>query len=465
MSNGSTSLVTPPTQPSVDSSAEVELLRQENEQLRSRLAFKNDYIRNKTNELLEVMGTKPLRPEELDVDALLELDPLGIIAGSIKHMLDNLKETNWQLHIANEETEAIFAAVEVGILVIDGQQRIKSCNKKLKQLFFPDKDLYKIIGNLCVDEICQRSMPKEGCACELVLNAKKTIWINNWRFRDRIFNVVATPVRNQEGDISDMVVVYNEITELKIAEEQLSRLNIGLENRIRERTMQLESANSELESFCYTVSHDLRAPLRHISGFANILSEECFDSLNDLGRDCLKRITSASSRMGILIDDLLHLSRVSQAEIKLENVDLSKSAEKIISMFRDTDTGRTVRTVVTDGLSAFGDAVLLDLVLQNLIGNAWKYSSNNPEALIEVGRATVDGKEAFFVRDNGVGFDMAYCKKLFRVFERLHGSEFEGTGIGLATVQRIINRHGGEVWADSSVGNGATFYFTLSEVP
>jgi signal transduction histidine kinase len=447
-----------------DASTELERLREENEFLRNKLVNKNNYIRKKTNELLEIMGTKPLRPEELDDETLVEVDPIGIISGSIKHVLDNHRETNRQLHIVNENTAAIFAAAEVGILVIDSQKRILSCNNKLRELFFPDKEISSIIGHCCNDEVCRNSRPAEGCACELIQSGREICRINSWKLGDRIFNVVATPIKHQDGGIEDVVVVYNEITELKAAEEQLSHLNAELESRIRERTTQLESVNNELESFCYTVSHDLRAPLRHINGFSAILSDECSDSLSDLGKDCLKRIGKASNRMGELIDDLLHLSRVAQQEIRHVNFDLSRSAERIIAMFRDTEPDRSVRTFVAPGLTTSGDATLLDMVLQNLIGNAWKYSAENPDALIEVGQINVKGKQTFFVSDNGVGFDMVYCKKLFQVFERLHGDEFEGTGVGLATVKRIIARHGGRVWAEAAVGKGATFYFTLPEV-
>jgi signal transduction histidine kinase len=444
-------------------SAELQRLREENEYLRNKLVNKNSYIRKKTNELLEIMGTKPLRPEELDDETLVDVDPIGIISGSIKHVLDNHRETNKQLHIVNENTAAIFAAAEVGILVIDSRKRILSCNNKLQELFFPDKEIGSIIGLYCNDVVCKNSRPAEGCACEMIQSGRDICRINSWKLGDRIFNVVATPIKHQDGNIADVVVVYNEITELKAAEEQLSHLNVELESRIRERTTQLELVNNELESFCYTVSHDLRAPLRHINGFSSILSDECADVLNDLGKDCLKRICNASNRMSELIDDLLHLSRVAKQEIRQVDFDLSRSAERIIVMFRDTEPDRSVRTVVAPGLTASGDATLLEMVLQNLIGNAWKYSAGNPDALIEVGMVNNKGKQTFFVRDNGVGFDMVYCKKLFQVFERLHGDEFEGTGVGLATVKRIIARHGGLIWAEAAVGKGATFYFTLPE--
>ena len=446
-----------------DLAQELDRLRSENEILRTTLGHKCAYIRNKTNELLEVMGTRSLRPEELDDETLVELDPLGIISGSIKHILNNLKETNSQLHMVNEETTAIFEAAEVGILLLDKHKRIQSCNNKLKEFFFPQKEISDVVGKLCNDEICRNSHPDNECACEMILGGMEIARINSFEFGDRIFKVVATPIKSRDGEIEDLVVVYNEITDLKKAEEQLSRLNFDLESRIRERTLQLELANEELETFCYTVSHDLRAPLRHISGFASILSEDCSDQLDDLGRNCLERIDKASSRMGALIDELLRLSKVSQAEMNLVDFDLSRSAARIVAMFRDTEPERKVRIVIADGVSAKCDALLMEMVLQNLIGNAWKYSAANPDALIEFGTVTEHGEKWFFVRDNGAGFDMAYSKKLFQVFERLHGNQFEGTGVGLATAHRIIARHGGKIWADAAVGKGATFYFSLPQ--
>jgi PAS domain S-box-containing protein len=251
--------------------------------------------------------------------------------------------------------------------------------------------------------------------------------------------------------------LQQEVGQRKEAQEEATWLNADLE---RQKSA-LETANKELESFCYSVSHDLRAPLRHINGFTSILYEDYSDNLDDTGRNYLHRICSASSHMGTLIDDLLRFSRVSRSEMKLVNLNLSESARRITEMFIESEPGSTASINIADNLRARGDSSLIDMVLQNLIGNAWKYSSKNPDAIISVGSVTLDGVDAFFVSDNGVGFDMAYKQKLFRVFERLHGDEFEGTGIGLATVQRIIERHGGRIWAESEVGKGATFYFTL----
>jgi signal transduction histidine kinase len=240
--------------------------------------------------------------------------------------------------------------------------------------------------------------------------------------------------------------------DLEIANEQL-------EQRVNERTAELEALVRDQESFSYSVSHDLRAPLRHINGFSAILVEEYAHYLPIEARQYLDRITSASSRMGALIDHLLELSRVGRTEIKPGPVNLSELAHATLTMLRETESSRILEVRIEENLSVFGDPALLRQLLQNLLGNAWKYTSAKPLTRIEFG--FLAEASVFFIKDNGAGFDMAYKHNLFRAFERLHGAEFEGNGIGLSTAQRIINRHGGEIWAEASVGQGATFYFTL----
>ncbi len=254
------------------------------------------------------------------------------------------------------------------------------------------------------------------------------------------------------------------------SEERLQRANESLETRVALRTaelaesnLQLESANKELEAFSYSVSHDLRAPLRSIHSFSQIVLDEYADKLDEEGAKYLRRVRAGAQNMGQLIDDLLNLSRLSRAPLRREVVSLSAIALKTLDDSRSRDPDRQVRVQVATGVQASCDARLLQVVLNNLLGNAWKFSSKREDARLEFGAMEQEGGMVYFVRDNGAGFDMAYAAQLFAPFQRLHNtSEFEGTGVGLATVQRIIHRHGGRIWAESSVGNGAVFYFTLT---
>jgi len=234
------------------------------------------------------------------------------------------------------------------------------------------------------------------------------------------------------------------------------------EDTLRRHTAQLEAANAELDAFAYSVSHDLRAPLRGIDGFSQALLEDYADRLDGTGKDYLARVRSGSQRMAMLIDDLLNLSRVTRSQMHLAAVDLSALARGIAVDLQKRDPERRAEFNIAPGLQVQADPGLMRVALQNLLDNAWKFTGKRPTARIEVGSATHDGRPAYFVRDNGAGFDMTYAHKLFGAFQRLHGAEeFDGTGVGLATVQRVIHRHGGRVWAEAAVDGGATFYFTL----
>jgi PAS domain S-box-containing protein len=269
------------------------------------------------------------------------------------------------------------------------------------------------------------------------------------RVTDVLYN--ASILRNEAGEVAGVFAAARDITERKRLEESLRR-----------RTLELENSVTELEAFSYSVSHDLRAPLRSIDGFSQILLEDYRDKVDAEGQDSLRRIRNASQNMGQLIDALLQLSRVMRSDLRRESVDLSILALSTAAMIQKADPERRVRFHVASGLQGHGDRRLLGVALQNLLQNAWKFSARNPEPLVQFGSAQKDGKTAYYVRDNGIGFDMTYVNKLFTPFQRLHAKEqFEGTGIGLATVQRIIKRHGGKVWAEGVVGKGATFYFSL----
>ncbi len=277
---------------------------------------------------------------------------------------------------------------------------------------------------------------------------------------DVIYN--AATYHSESGALLGVFAAARDVTKRKRAEEQVRHLNAELEQRVEERTAELEAANKELEAFAYSVSHDLRAPLRSIDGFSLALLEDYADKLDEEGKDDLQRVRAASQRMGQLIDDILNLSRVTRGPLAREAVDLSATAGEIVDELRRSDPQRRVDCAIAGGLAAEGDPRLLRLVLENLLANAWKYTSHHETARIEFGAAQTEHGRAFFVRDDGAGFDMTYADKLFVPFQRLHTpEEFSGSGIGLAIVQRIVRRHGGSVWAQGAIEAGATFFFRI----
>ncbi len=296
------------------------------------------------------------------------------------------------------------------------------------------------------------------------------------------YSVRAQKTGNDElGTLTD---AFNQMVErigeqdraLRTSKDELQHYATELEQRVEERTHELKerhealrrnaaellATNQELDAFAYSVSHDLRAPLRSIDGFSQILLEDYGPKLDEAGRDSLQRVRAATQRMGALIDDLLKLARVTRAEMRTEPVDLSRMAQEIAAELHRTEPGRQVEFVIAPGLTARADPRLLRVALENLLRNSWKYTAKQPQPRVEFGFVDANGGKAFIVRDNGAGFEMKYVDKLFGVFQRLHSAtEFEGTGVGLATVRRIITRHGGRIWAEGAVDQGATFYFTL----
>lgn len=274
----------------------------------------------------------------------------------------------------------------------------------------------------------------------------------------------------ESGELGQLAAAFDDmaaslehrIQERTRTEEEVRLLNVKLERKVQERTSQLEIANRELEAFSHSISHDLRAPLRSIYGFSQVLVEDYAGRLDTQAKDYIERVHNATARMATLIDDLLELSRITRAQIHSRKIDLSKLGQEIVTELQKQQGDRIVEVVIQPGLTAEGDPQLLRVVLRNLLNNAWKFTAKQAQAKVEFGVSDTDQGTVYFVRDNGAGFNMAHAHKLFGVFQRLHAvSEFPGTGVGLASVQRIVQRHGGRVWGEGAVGKGATFYFIL----
>jgi len=286
-----------------------------------------------------------------------------------------------------------------------------------------------------------------------------------WRLRKdgtRFWADVTLTALVKDGQLKGFAKVTQDLTERRQQEQALLEANFQLEQKVRERTAELEALNAELEAFSYSISHDLRAPLRAIEGFSRVLQDDYASALGEEGRHYLERVRRGSQHMAQLIDDMLKLARVTRGELLRVPVDLAGIAREVAQEFQLRAPERAVTLSLAPSAPATGDPRLLRVALENLLGNAWKFTGKKADAHIEFGVQTVEGESRFYVRDNGAGFEMDYADKLFAPFQRLHDEEeFEGTGIGLATVQRVIRRHGGRIWAESEPGRGATFWFTL----
>jgi PAS domain S-box-containing protein len=373
------------------------------------------------------------------------------------HDITDRKKAEDALIRAKEEWERTFDTVPDLIAILDNNHRICRVNRAMAQKLGLEPG--QCVGRPCYKYVHGLSEPPAFCphTCTVRDGLQHIEEVHEERLGGH-FLVSTTPMFDEGGAVIGSVHVARDITERKRAEEEVIKLNEELKDKI----IQLEAANNELDAFSYSVSHDLSAPLRSVAGFSQALLDDYAGKLDAEGKDHLERIIAATQRMGLLIDDLLKLSRISRAEMRGEEVNLSGIAGKIAAMLRKTQTERKAEFIIAEGLTAQGDENLLTIVLENLLGNAWKFTGKNSNTVIEFGVAQREGNQAYFVKDNGAGFDMSYAGKMFSPFQRLHSvKDFPGTGIGLATVKRIINRHGGSVWIEAGVNRGTTVYFTL----
>ena len=328
-----------------------------------------------------------------------------------------------------------------------------------------------------------------GLYCETVIGENRELYIDNslyskaWQDNPDVelemFSYYGLPIKNPDGTFFGTICALDNKTMVNSdkyrglldqfrssieSDLKICQMNEELERRVKERTTQLETSNKELETFAYSISHDLRSPLRAMSGFSEVLLQEYGSSLDEKGIHYLGRIVKAAGQMGRLIDDLLQVAKVARSELDYRQVNLSEIAQDILSNLTQDNPERNVKYKIEEGLLVEGDHELSRVLMENLLSNAWKFTAGKDEAVIELGQVTVDKDRVFYVRDNGIGFETKYVGKVFGLFQRLHGSgEYPGTGIGLAITQKIVSRHGGRIWAESEVGKGATFYFTFNE--
>ena len=349
----------------------------------------------------------------------------------------------------------VLNALPVYLILLSPDYHVPFANRYFEEHFG------KSHGQRCYEHLFGRTVPCEICES---FNVLKTMQPLEWEWRGpdgRDYFVYDFPFTDTDGTTL-ILEIGLDITERKLAEAEIKRLNADLEKTVEARTAELRAANAELESFAYAVSHDLRAPLRAMSGFSQALVEDYGSRLDGDARVYLDQIGLASDHMSDLIDGLLTLSRSTRGELKQEALDLSAMAERLLAAWSAAEPARRVTWTVEPDLRAQGDATMIEVVMRNLIDNAWKYTCKTPEATIRVHAGEREGRRCFCLSDNGAGFDRAHAGKLFQPFQRLHRQEeFPGIGIGLATVQRIVHRHGGAIWAEGAPGQGATFCFTL----
>lgn len=406
-------------------------------------------------------------PEHLSISAVRDTD--GNVINYVGMFFDLTQRMAAEEAIRTSERKyrGMFGGAPEGVWVIGPDGGTTEVNRRVcEMLGYAPEEMHGRSPLDFADEVNREIMREARKVAKTNAHQSYEVALRHKTGHNVFVQLNATNLHNEDGSLAGVLAFLSDLTERRRMEKALNRLNEELEQRVAERTIALEVANRELEAFSYSVSHDLRAPLRAIHGFCHILQESHADKIDEQAKDLVTRVTAAAGRMGQMIDDLLNLSRISQQEMQRRAVDLSALAREVAEELQEGDPGHKAEWVIAPRVMAQGDRGLLRVVLQNLIGNAWKYSSKRDAVRIEFGIAKKEGRPVYFVRDNGAGFDMAYAGKLFGAFRRLHSPfEFPGTGIGLATVARIVHRHGGEVWADGKVNEGACFYFSLGATP
>ena len=389
----------------------------------------------------------------------------GILVSSVIRDISERKLAQEQLRTSEERFRLLVNGVEdYAIFLLDPTGHVVSWNTGAEKIkgYSADEILGSHFSRFYLPEDIESRKPDKELE-SAALNGR--LEDEGWRVRkdgSRFWaNVVISALRDEAGDLYGFAKVSRDITDRKNAEE-VKRLNVDLERRVMERTAELAAANKELEAFVYSVAHDLRAPLRHIDGFSNLLADHLGVSLDEGTKHYLESIQGSTRTMGNMVDDLLNLSRVARAELKLQVTGLTSLVDEVLKELGPEIKEREIEWKIAALSFVECDPILVKQVFVNLLSNAVKFTRTRPHAIIEVNQVEIDGQSVTFVRDNGVGFSMKYSDKLFGVFQRLHRQEdFEGTGVGLATVQRIVQKHGGRIWADAELNIGATFYFTL----
>lgn len=455
--------------------------------------YSSVYTGHREEELALSLGAlafivKPLTPEqfweEINRALLTHVPPSGapgmvspsdeefltdysrIVATKLEEKVRELMAANRRIAQTETRYRNLFTSMRDVVIIADLSRIIIDVNQPALRTVFgyeADEVVGKSSSILYADHAAFEMTGREVFNRHDVL-ANKLVETRFRRKSGEIFDgeMFALKMVGDRGEPVGNIGVIRDITERKRSEEEIRRLNAGLEQRVAERTAQLEAVNRELEAFSYSVSHDLRAPLRHIDGFSQILMEDCDGGLSEECRGFVGRIRTATTRMDRLIDAMLELSQLSRKTLGHERIDLSALAEEIVAELRGAEPQRRVAVDIAGGMAAEGDGALLWVLMENLISNAWKYTTKTPDGRIELGASDDGDVTVYHVRDNGAGFDPQYADKLFVPFQRLHADrEFNGIGIGLATVKRIVNRHGGRIWAESRPGEGAAFYFTL----